>query len=166
MNSNNSNVKPIPEGYHTVTPFIIVKNAESAIEFYKKAFDAKERHRLYGTDNKTIMHAEITIGDSAVMISEEIPDMKWLSPSTIGGNPTSFYVYVEDVDSFFDKAVSEGATVVEPVSDAFWGDRFGFLKDPFGHQWSIATHKKDLSQVEIQKASENFCAEMSKQKKE
>jgi len=161
-----NNVQPIPEGYNTVTPFIIVKNAESAIEFYKKAFNAEERYRLYGTDNKTIMHAEIIIGNSPIMLTEEFPDMKCLAPTTIGGNPTWFYVYVQDVDTFFDNAISVGAKIVEPVQDAFWGDRFGSLKDPFGHQWSIATHKKDLSLEEIKKGSKEFCAKMSKNRKE
>ena len=159
-----SNVKSVPNGYHTVTPYIIIKNAADAIEFYKKAFNAKEGHRMLGPDNKTIMHAEITIGNSAIMISEEYKEMNCVSPVSIGGNSVWFYVYVEDVDTTFNQAVSAGATIVEPVKDQFWGDRMGSLKDQFGYQWSIATHKKDLSMDEIKKAGEEFFAEMSKHK--
>ena len=119
---------------------------------------------MYGPDNKTIMHAEIIIGDSAIMLSEESQEMKSFSPQSVGGNPVWLYLYVNDVDSTFNQAVSAGATVVHPVNDAFWGDRVGLIKDPFGYQWSIATHKKDLSLDEIKKAAEDFCAEMSKKK--
>ena len=117
---------------------------------------------MYGPDNKTIAHAEIRIGDSAIMLSEESKEMKSFSPQTVGGNPVWLYVYVNDVDSTFNQAVSAGATVIQPVNDAFWGDRVGSLKDPFGYQWSIATHKKDLSPEEIKKALEDFCRTMSK----
>ncbi|HET9807949.1 MAG TPA: VOC family protein [Nitrososphaeraceae archaeon] len=164
MTNMTANVKPISDGYHTITPYIIIKDAERAIEFYKKSFNAEERHRMYGPDNKTIMHAEIIIEDSAIMLSEESQEMKCFSPQSVGRNPVWLYVYVKDVDSTFNQAVSEGATVLEPVNDAFWGDRVGSLKDPFGYQWSIATHKKDLSAEEIKKAAEGFCAEMSKKK--
>ena len=164
MTNMTANVKPVPDGYHTITPFIIIKDAERAIKFYKKSFNAEERHRMYGPDNKTIMHAEIIIGDSAIMLSEESQEMKSFSPQSVGGNPVWLYLYVNDVDSTFNQAVSAGATVVRPVNDAFWGDRVGSIKDPFGYQWSIATHKKDLSLDEIKKAAEGFCAEMSKKK--
>jgi PhnB protein len=164
MTNMTANVKPVPDGYHTITPYIIIKDAERAIEFYKKSFNAEERHRMYGPDNKTIMHAEIIIGDSAIMLSEESKERKCFSPQSVRGNPVWLYVYVKDVDSTFNQAVSEDATVLEPVNDAFWGDRVGSLKDPFGYQWSIATHKKDLSLDEIKKAAEGFCAEMSKKK--
>ena len=162
MTNMTANVNPVPDGYHTITPYIIIKDAERAIEFYKKSFNAEERHRMYGPDNKTIAHAEIRIGDSAIMLSEESKEMKSFSPQTVGGNPVWLYVYVNDVDSTFNQAVSAGATVIQPVNDAFWGDRVGSLKDPFGYQWSIATHKKDLSPEEIKKAAEDFCKTMSK----
>jgi PhnB protein len=118
-------------------------------------------HRL---DGKTIMHADLKIGDSVIMLTEESTEMKALSPESIGGSPVSLYVYVKDVDGVFNQAVSEGATVLYPVRDQFYGDRSGYLKDPFGHLWSIATHKKDLSPDEIRKAGEAFFEEMSKTK--
>ncbi len=159
-----ANVKAVPDGYHTITPYIIIKDAGRAIEFYKKSFNAKENHRMYASDNKTIMHAEIIIGDSAIMLSEESNEMKCFSPQSVGGNPVWLYLYVEDVDSIYNQAISAGATVLESVNDAFWGDRIGSLKDPFGYQWSIATHKKDLSPEEIKKGAEDFCAEMTNKK--
>jgi PhnB protein len=158
------NVKMIPEGYHSVNPYLVVRNADRAIEFYKKAFGAEERFRMHGPDGKTIMHAELKIGDSVFMLTEESSDMKALSPESIGGSPISLYVYVTDVDSVFNQAVSEGATILHPVNDQFYGDRSGYLKDPFGHLWSIATHKKDLSPDELKKAGQAFFEEMSKAK--
>jgi PhnB protein len=158
------NVKIIPEGYHSINPYLIVRNADRAIEFYKKAFGAEERFRMHGPDGNAIMHAELKIGDSVFMLTEESPDMKALSPESIGGSPVSLYVYVKDVDSVFNQAVSEGATILHPVNDQFYGDRSGYLKDPFGHLWSIATHKKDLSPDELKKAGQAFFEEMSKAK--
>jgi PhnB protein len=157
-------VKIIPEGYHSVNPYLVVRNADRAIEFYKRAFGAEERFRMHGPDNKAIMHAELTIGDSVFMLTEESPDMKTLSPESIGGSPVSLYIYVKDVDSIFNQAVSEGATILHPVNDQFYGDRSGYLKDPFGHLWSIATHKKDLSPDELRKAGQAFFEQMSKAK--
>ena len=157
-------VKSIPEDYHSINPYLVVRNAEKAIEFYKKAFSAEEHFRMHGPDGKTIMHAELKIGDSVFMLTEESPDMKSLSPESIGGSPISLYVYVKDVDGVFNQAVSEGATVIHPVKDQFYGDRSGYLKDPFGHLWSIATHKKDLTPDELRKAGEAFFEEMSKTK--
>ena len=156
--------KTIPEGYHSINTYLIVRNADRAIEFYKKAFGAEERFRMYGPDGKAIMHAELKIGDSIFMLSEESKEMKAHSPESIGGSPVSLYVYVRDVDQIFNQAVSEGATVLKPVNDQFYGDRSGYLKDPFGHLWSIATHKKDLSPDELRKAGEAFFEEMSKMK--
>jgi PhnB protein len=158
------NVKIVQEGYHSVNPYLVVRNADKAIEFYKTAFGAEERFRMHGSDGKTIMHAELKIGDSVFMLTEESPDMKALSPESIGGSPISLYVYVKDVDSVFNQAISEGATVLHPVKDQLYGDRFGYLKDPFGHLWSIATHKKDLSPNELRKVGEAFFEEMSKAK--
>jgi PhnB protein len=157
-------VKIIPEGYHSVNPYLVVRNADRAIEFYKRAFGAEERFRMYGPDNKAIMHAELKIGDSVFMLTEESPDMKTLSPESIGGSPVSLYIYVKDVDSIFNQAVSEGATILHPVNDQFYGDRSGYLKDPFGHLWSIATHKKDLSPDELRKAGQAFFEQKSKAK--
>jgi PhnB protein len=154
----------IPDGYHSINPYLVVRNAAKAIEFYKKAFSAEERFRMHGPDGKTIMHADLKIGDSVFMLTEESIEMKALSPETIGGSPVSMYVYVKDVDAVFNQAVSEGATVLKPVGDQFYGDRSGYLRDPFGHLWSIATHKKDLSPDELRKAAEVFFEEMSKKK--
>ena len=156
--------KTIPEGYHSINPYLVVRNAARAIEFYKKAFGAEERFRMHGPDGKTIMHADLKIGDSVFMLTEESRDMKSLSPESIGGSPVSLYVYVEDVDAVFNQAISEGATALYPVRDQFYGDRSGYLKDPFGHLWTIATHKKDLSPDQLRKAGEAFFEEMSKTK--
>jgi PhnB protein len=154
-------VKKIPEGYHSITPALIVKNGDAAIEFYKKGFGAEERCRMKSPDGR-VAHAELKLGDSVFMLSDEYPEMKCHSPNSIGGSPVSMYVYVEDVDSLFDKAVSAGAKVLDPVKDQFWGDRHGRLEDPFGHLWSIATHKKDLSEEEMKSAAEAAFSQMSK----
>jgi PhnB protein len=158
--------KSIPEGYHSINPYLVVRNAAKAIDFYKKAFSAEERFRMHGPDGRAIMHADLKIGDSIFMLTEESTEMKALSPESIGGSPVSLYVYVKDVDAVFNQAVSEGATVLYPVRDQFYGDRSGYLKDPFGHLWSLATHKKDLSPDEVRKAGEAFFREMSKSKAE
>ena len=160
------NVKIIPEGYHSINPYLVVRNADRAIEFYKNAFGAEERFRMHGPNGKVIMHAELKIGDSVFMLTEESSDMKALSPESIGASPVSLYVYVKDVDSVFNQAVSEGATILHPLKDQFYGDRSGYLKDPFGHLWSIATHKKELSPDELKKAGQAFFEEMSKAKAE
>lgn len=159
-----SNVKAIPEGYHSITPFLVVKNCADAIEFYKKAFDAEERYRMNMPDGK-VGHAELKIGDSVLMLADEFPEMKFLSPKSIGGSPVSMYVYVQDVDTMFNNAVTAGGIVLDGVKDQFWGDRHGRLEDPYGHLWSIATHKKDLSPDEMKRAAEAAFAEMSKQRK-
>jgi PhnB protein len=148
-------VKPIPDGYHTATPYLIVKDAGRALEFYKKAFGATELMRLEGPDGK-IGHAEICIGDSPIMLADEFPDMGYRSPQALGGSPISICLYVEDVDALFQQALAAGATVVRPVKDQFYGDRSGTLSDPFGHVWTIATHKEDLSPEEVRRRSEAF----------
>ena len=153
--------KKIPEGYHSITPVLIVKDGNAAIEFYKKGFDVEERHRMKSPDGR-VAHAELKLGDSIFMLSDEYPEMKCHSPNSIGGNPVSMYVYVEDVDELFNKAISAGAKVLDPVKDQFWGDRHGRLEDPFGHLWSIATHKKDLSEEEMKRAAEAAFSQMSK----
>lgn len=157
-------VKPIPEGYHTVTPFLTIRDAARAIEFYKQAFGAKERGVMKGPDGK-VMHAELLIGDSVIMLSDEFPDFGALSPQALGGSPAGLHIYVEDVDSAFDQAVKAGAHVEMPVMDQFWGDRYGRLKDPFGHKWSIATHTKDLSMDEMKRGMDDAMAQMQGRKK-
>lgn len=159
-----SNVKAIPEGYHSITPFLIVKNCADAIEFYRNAFGAEEHFRMNMPDGK-VGHAELKIGDSVFMLADEFPEMKSLSPKSIGGSPVSMYVYVQDVDAMFNTAVTAGAVALDGVKDQFWGDRHGRLEDPYGHLWSIATHKKDLSPDEMKRAAEAAFAEMSKQSK-
>ena len=156
--------KTIPDGYHSINAYLVVRNVDKAIQFYKKAFGAEERFRMHGPDGKTIMHADLKIGDSVFMLTEESKEMKALSPESIGGSPVTMYVYVKDVDSIFNQAISEGATELKPVRDQFYGDRSGYLRDPFGHLWSIATHMKDLSPDELRKAGESFFEEMSKMK--
>lgn len=152
--------KPIPDGYSTITTSLIVKNADNAIEFYKKAFEAKELYRFLGPDGKTIMHAELNIGNSHIMLAEEAPQMNCRSPQTLGGTGTRMYMYVDDADATFKKAVAAGATPTMQMTDMFWGDRFGSVQDPFGHIWGIATHKKDMSLEEINKAGQEFFKQM------
>ena len=154
-------VKAIPDGYHTITPYLCVRDANAAIEFYKKAFAAEELGRLPGPDGK-VMHAEIRIGDSRLMLSDEMPEWGHLGPQSIGNTPVTLHVYVQDVDAAVAKAVSHGAKVTAPVSDMFWGDRYGKIQDPFGHAWSLATRKEDLSIEEMGRRMraefENMCA--------
>ena len=147
--------KHIPEGFHTTTPSIVVNNSKDAIEFYKKAFDAREIYQMPTPDGKT-MHAMIQIGDSFVMMSDEFPQMGALSPTTVGGTSTTIHLYVEDADKIYAKAIESGATPAMPIMDAFWGDRYGSVIDPFGHLWAIATHKVDMSPEEMQKAAKEF----------
>jgi PhnB protein len=142
-------IKPVPEGYHTLTPHLVVKGAGQAIEFYKKAFGAEEILRMPGPDGKSIMHAEIRIGDSRLFLVDEFPEMGTRGPLGIGGTPVTIHVYVEDVDTVFNRAVAAGAQVRMPLEDAFWGDRYGQVTDPFGHRWSLATRKEDLTPEEI-----------------
>jgi PhnB protein len=142
-------VKPIPEGYHSVTPYLIIRGAADAIEYYKQAFGATELMRYPAPDGK-IGHAEIKIGDSPVMMADEYPEMGYKSPQSIGGSSGSLMIYVDDVDTVFNRAVEAGGTVKEVVQDKFYGDRTGTVIDPFGHVWHIATHKEDLSMEEMQ----------------
>jgi PhnB protein len=152
-------VKPIPEGYHSLTPYLAVEDADKAIEFYKDAFGATELLRMPGPDGK-IAHAELQIGDSKLMLSDPFPQSNVKPPSERGGPTASIFMYVEDVDSIFDQAQRTGAKVVSELEDMFWGDRFGTLSDPFGHVWSIATHKEDLSEEEMAERSKAAMAEM------
>jgi PhnB protein len=142
--------KPIPEGYHSVTPYLIIKGAAAAIDYYKKAFSATELFRI-GGPNGCIGHAEIRIGDSNIMLADEFPQMGALSPQTIGGTPVGICLYVENADKVFNQAVAAGGKVERPLQDQFYGDRSGTLVDPFGHKWTVATHKEDLTPEEIAK---------------
>ena len=135
---------PIPDGYHTITPHLTVKDAAQAIDFYQKAFGAKEITRITCPENNQIMHAEIQIGDSRIMLSDEFPDWGCVGPAHYGGSGVTVHIYVEDADSLFKQAVGAGTEVTMPINDTFWGDRYGKVKDPFGHEWSIATHKEDV----------------------
>lgn len=155
--------KAVPEGYHTITPHMIVRDAPRAIEFYKKAFGAEVKGVDYTPDGK-VMHATLKFGDSHIMLNEEFPESKCLSPQSLGGTSTTLHIYTEDVDTAFNKAVSAGATVKMPLMDMFWGDRFGQVTDPFGHNWSLAAHKEDLSKEEVQERAKKFFEAMPKQK--
>ena len=142
-------VKPIPDGYHTVTPYLIIKGAADALEFYKKAFGATELFRMEH-DGK-IGHAEMKIGDSPIMLADEHPEMGHRGPQSLGGSPVSILLYVEDVDALFNQAVTAGAKIDRPLEDKFYGDRGGSLTDPFGHIWHLATHKEDVTPEEMEK---------------
>jgi len=143
-----STVKPVPDGYHTITPHLVVRDAAKAIDFYAKAFGTKERYRIPGPGG-VVMHAELSLLDSIIMLGEEAPQMGALSPQTIGGSPVSLLIYVKDVDASFARAGEAGCTVQMPPADMFWGDRYGKLADPFGHRWALATHKEDVSPEEM-----------------
>lgn len=153
--------KPVPDGYHTLTPFLTVRDAARAIEFYKNAFGAIDRGAAKGPDGK-IMHAELMIGDSIIMLSDEYPEFGALSPLSSGGAGMGLHIYIDGVDAAFDRAVKAGAQVTMPVSDQFWGDRYGKLKDPFGHVWSIATHTKDMSEEEMKRNMDEAMSKMQK----
>jgi PhnB protein len=146
-----AHVKSKPEGYHTATPYLIIKGAAAAIDFYKKAFSATELMRMADPKTNHIGHAEIKIGDSPIMLADEHPDMGYKSPKSLGGTPVSLMLYVDDVDSVAKQALAAGAKVMRPVQDQFYGDRSGTFEDPFGHVWTIATHKEDLSPEEMGK---------------
>ena len=143
-------VKPVPDGYHTVTPYLIVNGASAAIEFYKKAFGAEELFRMPMPGGR-VGHAEMKIGDSRIMLADEFPEMDARGPKSLGGTPVSILLYVNDCDAVFNRAVAAGAKVKRPIKDQFYGDRSGVIEDPFGHAWSIATHKEDVSSEEMQR---------------
>ena len=148
-------VKPIPEGMHTVTPHLICAGAAEAIEFYKTAFGASEISRLPGSNGK-LMHASIRIGDSTVMLVDEMREYGSLGPKALNGSSVVIHIYVEDVDAFTARAAAAGAKITMPVQDMFWGDRYGQLEDPFGHRWSVATHIRDVSPVDMQQAMQKM----------
>lgn len=154
-------VRPVPEGFSTVTPYLIVKGANEAIEFYKKAFGAEEIQRMDGPNN-TIMHAELQIGTSRLMMADEFPEMGFKGPNTLGGSAVSLHLYVEDVDAWVKRASNAGAKIIRPVADQFYGDRLGLVEDPFGHSWSIATHKEDLSAEQIKERAAEYEKQMPK----
>ena len=152
--------QPIPEGYSTISPYLAVDDAAEAIEYYKKAFGAEETERMEAPGGK-IGHAELKIGDSHVMLSDPFPQASTTPPKELGGTSASIFMYVEDVDAVVQKAVEAGATVTMEVEDQFWGDRFGSITDPFGHNWSIATHIEDLTPEEIEERGKAAMAAMA-----
>ena len=154
-----TNVKPIPEGMHTITPHLTCAGAADAMEFYKKAFNAVDQGRMPGPNGKLI-HAQMKIGDSYFMLVDEFPEWGGKGPKMLGGTPVAIHLYVNDADTIFKQAVDAGATVKMPIADMFWGDRYGVVIDPFGHMWSIATHIKDMSSEEMAKAGKEAMAGM------
>lgn len=146
-----SSVKPIPEGMHSVTPQLVCAGAADAIDFYKRAFGATELMRMPTPDGK-IGHAQLRIGDSVIMLTDESPQCSAIGPKTLKGTPVSLYLYVENADAAFERAVAAGATTVMPLADMFWGDRWGYVEDPFGHVWHIASHVRDVGPEELQRA--------------
>ncbi len=153
-------VQPVPEGFHTVTPHLVIRGAANAIEFYQKAFGAEEIARMPGPDGKSIMHAEIKIGNSVVMVCDEFGE-QCKGPQTLGGSPVALHLYVQDAKAAYDRAVKAGAKATMPLQDMFWGDRYGRLTDPYGHEWSIAQHIEDVSPEECARRGQEFMAQMS-----
>jgi PhnB protein len=143
-------VNPIPEGYHSVTPYLSIKGAAAAIDYYKQVFGATELFRMQAPDGK-IGHAEIKIGNSPIMLADEHPEMEFVSPKTLGGSPVGLMIYVDDVDTMYTQAIAAGAKEIKPLQNQFYGDRSGTLKDPFGHVWTVATHIEDVPPEEIEK---------------
>ncbi|MBI4879016.1 MAG: VOC family protein [Planctomycetes bacterium] len=154
-------VRAVPEGFNTVSAYLVVPDAARASKFYAAAFGAETGLCMSGPGGKGTMHAEMRIGDSMVMLADENPHMGMRSPGSLGGTPVSLHLYVQDVDALFARAVAAGCTAVFPVMDAFWGDRYGKLRDPFGHEWGIATHKEDLPPAEIEKRQAEFFRKMA-----
>ncbi len=160
----NTTVKPVPEDMHTVTPHLICAGASDAIDYYQRAFGAVELHRMPAPDGSgKLMHAMIRIGDSAVMLADESPEWGCLGPNTLKGSSVTLHVYVPDVDAAFARAVEAGGTAMMPPADMFWGDRYGMIKDPFGHSWSIATHIRDMTPEEMNEAAKTGCSEPATQ---
>jgi len=152
---------PIPDGFHSLTPHIVVADGAQAIELYKKAFGAQEMSRLMTPDFKTVMHAQLKIGDSMLMLGSEMPPHS-VSPKSCGGTSVFLHIYLADADAAFDRAVKAGCTIKMPVSDTFWGDRYGVVEDPFGHQWTIATRKHDYTLDQITSNAKEFMTKMPK----
>ena len=154
--------KPIPDGFHTITPHLVVSDGAKAVEFYQKAFGATDSETMMSPDGKAVMHAQLKIGNSMLMLGNEFPP-HCLSPKSRGGTSVSLYLYFDNADAAFDRAVKAGCTVKMPMSDQFWGDRFGQVEDPFGHQWGFATHKQDLTKDQIAAKAQEFFAKMANQ---
>jgi uncharacterized glyoxalase superfamily protein PhnB len=152
-------VQPIPTGFHTLTPHLTVRNADKALEFYKNALGAEILGAARMPDGR-IMHAALRVGDSMLMLNEEMPEFGGVSPLSLNGTGVTIHVYTENVDDVFNRAVSSGAQVKMPLMDQFWGDRYGMIEDPFGHKWSLATHVKDMSLEEMQRAQDEAMAKM------
>lgn len=153
-------VKPIPEGFNTVSAYLIQDDSVKAMDFYQKAFGAESGMRMPGPDGKSTMHMEMRIGNSTVMLTDANPQWNAKSPKQLGGSPMSLHVYVNDADALFNRAVSAGCEIEYPIGDTFWGDRYGKVRDPFGHSWGIATHKEDLTPEQIGKRAEEFFKNM------
>jgi PhnB protein len=143
-------VKPIPEGYHSITPYLVIKGAAAAIDFYKQAFNATEIMRMPQPDGR-VGHAELKFGDSVVMLADEYPELQVVGPKTLGNTSVGLLLYLDDVDKAVERAVSLGATIKKPIADQFYGDRTGTIEDPFGHKWTLAVHIEDVSQEEMQR---------------
>ena len=154
-------IKAVPEGFHTITPHLVVREADKAIEFYKKAFGAEVKGVFHTPDGK-VMHARLTIGDSNLFLADEFPGMGSPSPAKLGGSPVVLNVYVEDIDKLFQQAVAAGAKVTMPLADQFWGDRYGQVVDPFGHHWALGAHIEDVAPEELEKRGKAAMAEMAK----
>jgi len=153
-------IAAVPKGYHTVTPYLTVRGGAEAIEFYKRALGAKELMRMPGQDGKSVMHAELRIGDSIVMLSDEVPGMSTThAPTSLGGATSMLFLYVPNVDAAFKRAEDAGCKVLKPLADMFWGDRYGQLEDPFGNQWALATHKEDVSPKEMARRAQAAMAQ-------
>jgi PhnB protein len=152
-------VQPVPKGYHTLTPGLCVRGAAEAIGFYRRAFGAKARMRMMKADGTTLGHAELEIGDSVFMLTEEDPAMGSRSAQTLGGTPVNLYLYVKEVDAAVRRALAAGAKPLMPVTDMFWGDRIGGIEDPYGQKWTLATHKEDVAPREMAKRAQAFFAQ-------
>jgi PhnB protein len=154
-------VKPVPDGFRTITPYLTLRDGRPAIDFYKKAFGAQEVMRMPGPEGKGIMHAELRIGDSMLFLSDEFPQGDTQAPESLGGATASVFLYVPDVDATFNRAVEAGAKAIMPPADMFWGDRFGKLVDPFGHHWGLATHKEDVPSDEMSRRAKEAMKQMA-----
>ena len=152
--------QPVPEGYHTITPYLAVENASEAIDFYQRAFGAQERVRMDGPGG-SVMHAELQVGDSTIMLSDPFPQASTKPPKELGGTSVSIFAYVENIDDVYKQAIDAGASSLMEPDDMFWGDRFGSVQDPFGHSWTIATHIEDVEPAEMQRRSEEFMSQMA-----
>jgi PhnB protein len=162
--SSDSRVDPIPDGFHTVTPYLSIQGASQAIDFYKRAFGAEERYKMEGPDGKMVAHAEIVIGNSIIMLADEMPEHGNRSPTTLKGTPVSLAIYVQDADAVFKRAVDAGASVIMPIADQFYGDRTGSVQDPFGYKWLIMTHKENVPPEEVKKRMTAEYAKMTQKK--